>query len=258
MARTGQDARRTTCWVVEPKSMRSDDVQHGGLRVVPAGQARGVVERPMGDVGQVDRTGNAFNADHGHTPHPPVEQSPFRPSRPLAPFVQRRAPRRALTVAARKESAMPAPFPHHYDVRLSTTGESSVLGGGHRPDIVGGPPVEFDGSDRWWSPEHLLLSAVALCFTTTFQAFAARARLQVVQFRAQAHGVLDKTTGGLGFTSIRLAVDLQVDGADRARTEQLLQKAKRHCIVANALKTPVELEVLLDAAETAVVTHQLI
>jgi organic hydroperoxide reductase OsmC/OhrA len=153
---------------------------------------------------------------------------------------------------------MPAPFPHHYEVQLSTTGEISVLGGGHRPDIVGGPPPEFDGSDRWWSPEHLLLSAVSLCFTTTFQALAARAGLRIVRLRAQAVGVLDKTPVGLTFTSIRLVVDLLVDEADRARADQLLQSAKRHCIVANALKTPVELEVLMDAATTPRLTHQLI
>ena len=153
---------------------------------------------------------------------------------------------------------MPAPFPHHYEVRLSTSGESSVLGGGHRPDIVGGPPREFDGSDRWWSPEHFLLAAVALCFTTTFQAFAKRARLEVVQFRAQALGVLDKVPGGPAFTSIRVVIDLLVDEAERARAEQLLQSAKRHCIVANALKTPVELEVLVGAAAPSLVTHQLV
>ena len=151
---------------------------------------------------------------------------------------------------------MPAPFPHHYEVRLSTSGESSVLGGGHRPDIVGGAPVEFEGSDRWWSPEHLLLSAVALCLTTTFQAFAARAGVGIVQFRVQAAGVLDKTPEGLAFTSIRLTVDLMVDEDERVRAEQLLRSAKRHCIVANALKTPVELEVLMDARAIPLVTHQ--
>jgi len=43
-------------------------------------------------------------------------------------------------------------------------------------------------------------------------------------------------------------VDLRVAETDRTRAEQLLQSAKRHCIVANALKTPVELQVVVLAS----------
>jgi len=143
---------------------------------------------------------------------------------------------------------MASPFPHHYDVRLSGRNGSAILGGGRRPDIVGGPPPEFDGSDQSWSPEHLLLSAVGLCLMTTFEAFAARAGLAVAGYESRVQGVLDKTPAGLAFTSIRLAVDLRVAEADRARAEQLLLSAKRHCIVANALKVAVEVETLVNAA----------
>ncbi|HUG52083.1 MAG TPA: OsmC family protein [Vicinamibacteria bacterium] len=144
---------------------------------------------------------------------------------------------------------MPSPFPHRYDVQLvAKDGRSVLSGGGRRPEIVGGAPPEFDGSDEWWSPEHLLLASASLCLTTTFEAFARRARLAVDGFECRAHGVLEKTAGGLAFTSIRLAVDLRVAEADRARAEQLLESAKKHCIVANALKPAVELEILVAAA----------
>lgn len=143
---------------------------------------------------------------------------------------------------------MASPFPHHYDVRLFAGNGSAILAGGRRPDIVGGPPPEFDGSDQWWSPEHLLLSSVALCLMTTFQTFSARAGLHVAGYESRVEGVLDKTAAGLAFTSIRLAVDVRVAEADRARAEQLLQTAKRHCIVANALKPAVELEAVVKAA----------
>lgn len=143
---------------------------------------------------------------------------------------------------------MASPFPHHYDVTLSGSNGTAILGGGARPDIVGGPPPEFDGSARSWSPEHLLLSAVGLCLMTTFQAFAARADLPVAGYESRVEGVLDKTSAGLAFTSMRVAVDLRVAEGDRARAEQLLQSAKRHCIVANALKLAVEVETLVLAA----------
>ena len=143
---------------------------------------------------------------------------------------------------------MATSFPHHYDVRLFAGSSGAILAGGERPDIVGGAPPEFDGSEGWWSPEHLLLSAVALCLMTTFQAFAARAQLHVAGYSSRAEGVLDKTSAGLAFTSIRLAVDLRVAEADRLQAAELLQKAKRHCIVSNALKVTVDVEVAVKAA----------
>jgi len=143
---------------------------------------------------------------------------------------------------------MASPFPHHYDVRLhSGSGGGAILSGGGRPDLVGGPPPEFDGRAEWWSPEHLLLPAAGLCLMTTFQAFAARAGLGVAGYESRVEGTLDKTPTGLAFTSIRIAVDLHVAEADRTRAEQLLHSAKRHCIVANALKPVVEVEAVVSA-----------
>jgi organic hydroperoxide reductase OsmC/OhrA len=143
---------------------------------------------------------------------------------------------------------MASPFPHHYDVRLHGGSDGAILAAGHRPEIVGGAPPEFDGRPEWWSPEHLLLSSVALCLMTTFQAFAHQARLHVAGYESRVEGVLDRTAAGMGFTAIRLRVELRVADADRARAEQLLQSAKRHCIVANALKPSVELEAVVEAA----------
>ena len=142
---------------------------------------------------------------------------------------------------------MASPFPHHYDVQVSSGGAGAILAGGRRPDIVGGPPPEVDGRAEWWSPEHLLLSAAGLCLMTTVQAFAARAGLTVEGYQSRVDGVLDKTPTGLAFTSIAITVDLQVAEGDQTRAEQLLQSAKRHCIVANSLKTAVELHMVVAA-----------
>jgi organic hydroperoxide reductase OsmC/OhrA len=148
----------------------------------------------------------------------------------------------------KQEDIMPSAFPHHYDVEIVSGKGAAVLRGGQRPPIVGGPPPQFDGREDWWSPEHLLLSSVALCLMTTFQAVAARAGLTVDGYRTRAEGLLDRTPAGLAFTSIRLAVDLKVAEPDQVRAEQLLQTAKRHCIVANALKVGVEMETVVTAA----------
>jgi organic hydroperoxide reductase OsmC/OhrA len=142
---------------------------------------------------------------------------------------------------------MKATFPHRYHVRVEGGSGGAVMSAPPRPEFRGGPPVEFGGRDDWWSPEHLLLSAAGLCLKTTFEAFAARARLTVLAYSSRVEGTLDKTPQGLTFTTIAIAVELAVAEADAARAGELLRTAKEHCIVANALKTPVRLTVAVRA-----------
>jgi organic hydroperoxide reductase OsmC/OhrA len=137
---------------------------------------------------------------------------------------------------------MPAPFPHHYDVRFEAQGRDGWLTSGPRRPIEGGAPAEFDGRGDVWSPEHLLLSALALCHFTTFQAFARKARLDVIDYEVKANGELSKTAEGLGFTRLALDVVVQVRPGDAPRAEELLGAAKKHCLVANTLKVPVLLQ----------------
>jgi organic hydroperoxide reductase OsmC/OhrA len=138
---------------------------------------------------------------------------------------------------------MPAPFPHSYDVRFEARGpEGWLTAGVTRSPIEAGAPPEFDGSPDVWSPEHLLLSSLALCHFTTFHAFAGKARLDVLGFETAARAVLSKTPEGLAFTELVLDVTVDVRAAEREKAEHLLESAKRHCLVANALRTPVRLE----------------
>jgi organic hydroperoxide reductase OsmC/OhrA len=140
---------------------------------------------------------------------------------------------------------------HHYHVRVEGGSGGAVISAAPRPDFRGGPPAEFDGRDDWWSPEHLLLSATGLCLKTTFDVVAARARLNVLSYGSRVDGTLEKTPAGLAFTAITVSVELVVAEADADRAEALLQKAKDHCIVSNALKTPVTLVASVKAAAPA-------
>lgn len=136
---------------------------------------------------------------------------------------------------------MSHPFPHRYEANLAWEGGTrAALSSGLRPVLVGGPPPEFDGPPEAWSPEHLLLSAANLCLMTTFFALAKRAGLEVGGYRSRAEGVLDKTPEGLAFTRILLRVTIQAARAEDARA--VLASAKKHCIVSNALRRPVDVE----------------
>lgn len=118
-----------------------------------------------------------------------------------------------------------------------------VIRSGPRPALASGPPPEFGGVEQWWSPEHLLVSAVASCFTATFVGAARGANLPVVAYQCHGEGVLDRGPKGPSFTQFRLAVDLTVRNAeDAARAKELLVVAKRRCFVANSVVAEVTLE----------------
>ena len=138
---------------------------------------------------------------------------------------------------------MTAPFPHRYTVRLSREeGARATLQSPPRPAITGGPPPQFDGHAEWWSPEHLLLSAASLCLMTTFQALAARAGLTIHDYDAATEGVLEKTREGLVFTSITHRLAVRVAPGQIAKAREVVDSAKKHCIVSNSLRTPVAVE----------------
>lgn len=140
-----------------------------------------------------------------------------------------------------------ARFPLEYDVELERgTSSPQEIHAGNRPPILAGPPPEFGGSDGWWSPEHLLVSATSACFTATFFAIAERAHLSVGAYDCRAKGVLDRTESGPAFTSIRLSVRVKVAAQDAQRARDLLGDAKARCFVANSLRCPVDLTVEVD------------
>jgi organic hydroperoxide reductase OsmC/OhrA len=139
------------------------------------------------------------------------------------------------------------PFHHVYEAAVEWPGQGpAVTTAGPRPAIVTGPPPEFGGEAEWWSPEHLLVSAAANCLMATFGAMARAKGLRLYGYRGEARAVLEKTPGGLAFTSIALSVALRTEASDAERARELLLKAKQRCIVANVLVLPVQLDVTLE------------
>jgi len=131
-----------------------------------------------------------------------------------------------------------APFPHRYAVSFA----DGLLSANPRPSIPAGAPPQFGGTDNVWSPEELLVAAVLLCLKTTFDAYARRDSLDVRDWRGTGTGVLEKSPTGPAFTSVQLRVEVKVGPGDEERARKLLDTAEHHCIIANAIKAPVQLE----------------
>jgi organic hydroperoxide reductase OsmC/OhrA len=137
---------------------------------------------------------------------------------------------------------MPISFPQHYRVTLLSNGTQAVLSAPPRQPVLAGAPPEFGGSDDVWSPEHLLLAAVNACLMTTFQSLAAREPFASIEYRDHIEGTIDRTREGLRFVAIKHRVELRVPPEDRARAAALLERARKHCLIANSLNVAVEVE----------------
>jgi len=104
------------------------------------------------------------------------------------------------------------------------------------PDLATAPPPEYGGAGGQWSPETLLVAAVADCFVLTFRAMAAASRLTWRDIECAADGVLDRTSGVVRFTQLQLRARLVVGAQeDVGRAKRLLEKAEKGCLVRNSL-----------------------
>jgi organic hydroperoxide reductase OsmC/OhrA len=97
-------------------------------------------------------------------------------------------------------------------------------------------PIEFGGIEGRWTPEDLLLGAVASCFTTTFRTIAEHAQFEYVDFQVAASGIVITNDSGCDFTGIAIRADLTVDHEEKRELGlRLLHKAHGLCLVARTL-----------------------
>lgn len=135
------------------------------------------------------------------------------------------------------------PFPHHY--RITARGEPAgdvLLEAEGLPTLVSAPPESFGGPGDRWSPEDLLVAAVADCFILSFRAVARATHLSWNDLGVHATGELDRVDGITRFTAVNLDVVLVLPpGASPDSAKQALLRAERACLVSASLACPVHL-----------------
>ena len=135
-------------------------------------------------------------------------------------------------------------LPHHYSVQASAGVEADVtLTAAGIPALATAAPAEFGGPGDRWSPETMLVGAVANCFTLTFRGMARASKLPWTALRCDVTGTLDRVDRVTQFTSFELRAELCVPpGTDWSLAQRALEKAEHACLIANSLKAPVHLQ----------------
>jgi organic hydroperoxide reductase OsmC/OhrA len=129
-------------------------------------------------------------------------------------------------------------FPHHYRANATADPQGDVvLESDGLPQLRSMPPKQFGGSGDRWSPETLLVAAVADCFVLTFRAIARVAKLSWVSLTCDVTGTLDRVERVTSFTSFVLRATLDVPpGTNVDSATQLLTRAEHGCLISASLK----------------------
>lgn len=119
-----------------------------------------------------------------------------------------------------------------------TSGQTGLAKSDSAPNAIHfTAPAEFGGMEGRWTPEELLLAAVAGCYTTTLRAIAGTAQFQFADLQVEASGVVRKAQSGYAFTELVIRPNLKIASEEeRERALELLKRAERLCLVSRALQ----------------------
>ena len=144
---------------------------------------------------------------------------------------------------------------HKYRVGATSAAVRSglLVAQGIEPSIGFSAPPEFQGLAGRWTPEHLLVAAVASCYVSTFSGMAFNSKFEFLSLDLETEGIIAQDREGWRFQEVVLRPRLTVAREeDKERGNRLLHKAEKNCLVGRSLACPIVLEPALIIAEVPV------
>ncbi|MDX2463957.1 MAG: OsmC family protein [Porticoccus sp.] len=140
-------------------------------------------------------------------------------------------------------------FPHTYTATASADPTGNVissLANGCKVEVA--PPVEFDGTGDVWSPEELLMAAVANCLVLSFKSIARAYDLKWLHIECAADGQLEKVERRVKFTRVHTRVKLTIVSVeDKDNAKRILEKSEDTCFITNSMsaETSLSFEIII-------------
>ncbi len=152
---------------------------------------------------------------------------------------------------------MPA---HRYETRLAWTGSTGAGWDSYaREHSATAPPAvqevglttgEAHGDSALLNPEQLLVMSASSCQMLWFLHLAAKARIDVVEYRDEAVGLMPEEDPPMRVTTIVLRPHIVLGReAPAERVRKLVATAHEHCYIANSLTSEVEIEPVIEVAQ---------
>ncbi len=143
---------------------------------------------------------------------------------------------------------------HRFPVAVEWRGDlltrATVRG---KPPLEVATPPEFRGAHpELWSPEDLLVAALASCYAVTLGSVAEWRGVPLRGLSVNGLGHVERRDDGrFAFVAIELRAKVETDESALAAAEEAARYAKDACLVGMALDTPVHLELHVSAAAAA-------
>ncbi len=114
--------------------------------------------------------------------------------------------------------------------------------------------AELGGLQGRWTPEQLLLCALAACFTTTFHEVARAAKFDFTDLEVEIEGSIRRNRNtGCNFNEILIRPRLTVQSEDQCEAGLgLLRKTKSVCMISRAITVPQTLEPAVETGKVPV------
>ena len=114
--------------------------------------------------------------------------------------------------------------------------------------------AELGGLQGRWTPEQLLLCALAGCFTTTFHDVARSAKFDYTDLEVEIEGSVRRSrTAGCNFSEILIRPRLTVDSEEQREAGlNLLRRAKSLCMISRAITVPQTLEPTVETGKVPI------
>lgn len=117
-------------------------------------------------------------------------------------------------------------------------------------------PAEFDGPGDRWSPETLLVGALADCFILTFHAVAKASNVAWTSLDCEVTGTLDRVDRVTQFVHFHVSATLRIPaGTNTELAQRAMEKAERGCLIGNSLKAEVVLAASVAVEADAALTQ---
>ncbi len=114
--------------------------------------------------------------------------------------------------------------------------------------------AELGGMQGRWTPEQLLLCALAGCFTTTFHEVARAAKFDFTDLEVEIEGTVRRNRNtGCNFNEILIRPRLTVQSEEQREAGlNLLRKTKAICMISRAITVPQTLEPSVETGKVPV------
>lgn len=111
-----------------------------------------------------------------------------------------------------------------------------------KPELEVSSPPEFKGEKGFWTPEDLFVASVNACVLVTFLSYARHKGVEVVNYEAEAEGVMEYTDGKYRFTEVNLHPHVAVKSPEQLEAaRETMANAHHNCLITNSVTSEVKI-----------------